>query len=97
MTSGRAEVAALGDEVNEAARIEACASGGRALASKALVERLDPPDAAALGLDRSTSRTRHSPASRRPRRGSPRRPRDCRLRDSADRKLNSGPAGARRI
>jgi class 3 adenylate cyclase len=51
MTSGRAEVTALGDEVNEAARIEACASGGRALASKALVERLDPPDAAALGLD----------------------------------------------
>ena len=27
-----AEVTALGDEVNEAARIEACATGGRALA-----------------------------------------------------------------
>jgi class 3 adenylate cyclase len=51
MTSGRAEVTALGDEVNEAARIEACATGGRALASKALVERLDPGDAAALGLN----------------------------------------------
>jgi len=51
MTSGRAEVTALGDEVNEAARIEACASGGRALASKALVERLDAADAAALGVD----------------------------------------------
>ena len=50
-TSGRSEVTALGDEVNEAARIEACASGGLALASKALMERLDPEDAAALKLD----------------------------------------------
>lgn len=50
-TSGRTEVIALGDEVNETARIEACATGGRALASKALVERLDPADAADLGLD----------------------------------------------
>jgi class 3 adenylate cyclase len=37
--------------VNEAARIEACASGGRALASKHLIERLDPEDAVALDLD----------------------------------------------
>ena len=50
MTSGRAEVTALGDEVNEAARIEACATGGRALASKPLVERLDPPEADALEI-----------------------------------------------
>jgi class 3 adenylate cyclase len=50
-TGGRAEVTALGDEVNEAARIEACATGGRALASKDLVERLDAEDAALLGLD----------------------------------------------
>jgi class 3 adenylate cyclase len=50
-TAGRTEVTALGDEVNEAARIEACATGGRALASKALIERLDPVDAAALGID----------------------------------------------
>ena len=50
-TGGRSEVTALGDEVNEAARIEACAGGGRALASKNLVERLEPADAAALGLD----------------------------------------------
>lgn len=50
-TRGRMEVTALGDQVNEAARIEACAVGGRALASKDLVERLDPADAAALGLD----------------------------------------------
>jgi class 3 adenylate cyclase len=49
-TSGRSEVTALGDEVNEAARIEASATGGRALASKALVERLEPDDAAALDL-----------------------------------------------
>jgi class 3 adenylate cyclase len=50
-TGGRAEVTALGDEVNEAARIEACATGGRALASKDLLERLDAGDAAALELD----------------------------------------------
>ncbi len=50
-TRGRAEVTALGDEVNEAARIEACAAGGRALASKTLIERLNATDAGALGLD----------------------------------------------
>jgi len=50
-TAGRSEVTALGDEVNEAARIEACASGGLALASKDLIERLEPEDAAALDLD----------------------------------------------
>jgi len=50
-TAGRGEVTALGDAVNEAARIEACASGGRALASKELIERLGREDAAALGLD----------------------------------------------
>ena len=50
-TSGRMEVTALGDEVNEGARIEACATGGRILASKALIERLEHEDAAALDLD----------------------------------------------
>lgn len=50
-TSGRTEIIALGDEVNETARIEACATGGHALASKALVERLGPDDSADLGLD----------------------------------------------
>jgi class 3 adenylate cyclase len=50
-TSGRSEVTALGDEVNEGARIEACATGGRTLASKELLERLEPEDARALGLD----------------------------------------------
>lgn len=51
LSSGRSEVTALGDEVNEAARIEACATGGRMLASKPLVERLDRADADALGID----------------------------------------------
>jgi class 3 adenylate cyclase len=50
-TAGRTEVTALGDEVNEAARIEACATGGRALASKTLLERLDADHAVDLGLD----------------------------------------------
>jgi class 3 adenylate cyclase len=44
-------VTALGDQANEAARIEACATGGRILASKDLIERLDVEDAAAVGLD----------------------------------------------
>jgi class 3 adenylate cyclase len=52
-TGGRTEVNALGDEVNEAARIEACATGGRVLASKVLIERLVPGDAQALGIDLS--------------------------------------------
>jgi class 3 adenylate cyclase len=51
MTGGRSEVTALGDEMNEAARIEACASGGKLLASKSLIERLSQTDAQNLGLD----------------------------------------------
>jgi class 3 adenylate cyclase len=51
LTAGRSEVTALGDEVKEAARIEACATGGRTLASKSLVERLSRADADSLGLD----------------------------------------------
>jgi class 3 adenylate cyclase len=50
-TAGRSEVTALGDEVNDAARIEACASGGRTLASKDLIECLTAQDAEALGID----------------------------------------------
>jgi class 3 adenylate cyclase len=50
-TAGRSEITALGDEVNEAARIEACATGGRALASKSLIERLSSADADALEID----------------------------------------------
>jgi class 3 adenylate cyclase len=51
LTTGRSEVTALGDEVNEAARIEACATSGRTLASKVLLERLTSGDADALGVD----------------------------------------------
>ena len=50
-TRARFEVTAMGDQVNEAARIEACATGGRTLASKDLVELLDGVDANALGID----------------------------------------------
>jgi class 3 adenylate cyclase len=50
-TSGRLEVTALGDEVNECARIQEAASGGQLLASKPLLERLDAADAAVLDLD----------------------------------------------
>jgi class 3 adenylate cyclase len=48
---GRSELTALGDEMNETARIEACATGGRALASKSLIERLDQVDADAIALE----------------------------------------------
>jgi len=51
LTSGRTEVTALGDEVNEAARIEACATADRILVSKHLIERLEPSDATRLGID----------------------------------------------
>ena len=44
-TGGRLEVAALGDEFNEALRIQQSARGGVTLASKALLERLDAEDA----------------------------------------------------
>jgi class 3 adenylate cyclase len=54
-TRGRSEVTALGDEVNATARIEACATGGRTLASKDLIERLSRDDATAVGIDRSKS------------------------------------------
>ncbi len=50
-TAARSEVTALGDEVNEAARIEACATGGRILASKPLVERLSSDDGAEIDVD----------------------------------------------
>ena len=50
-TGGRLEVTALGDEMNEAARIESAATGGVALASKLLLERLERSDADDLGLE----------------------------------------------
>ena len=45
-------VTALGDEVNEGARIQESAREGAILASKALVERLSSSDADSLGIDR---------------------------------------------
>jgi class 3 adenylate cyclase len=51
VTGGRIEVTALGDEVNESARIEQSARDGQILGSKNLVERLDADDASALTLD----------------------------------------------
>jgi class 3 adenylate cyclase len=56
LTGGRTEVTALGEEVNETARIESCATGGLALASKALIEQLSAADAEALGLNPETLR-----------------------------------------
>jgi class 3 adenylate cyclase len=51
VTGGRLEVTALGDRVNEAARIQQTAADGEILASKGLIEQLSGDDAAALGLD----------------------------------------------
>jgi class 3 adenylate cyclase len=48
---GRLDVTALGDEVNECARIQESADRDVTLASKQLVEQLDDGDAASLGLD----------------------------------------------
>jgi class 3 adenylate cyclase len=50
-TGGRLEVTALGDEMNEAARIESAATGGDALTSKLLIERLKHNAATDLGLN----------------------------------------------
>jgi class 3 adenylate cyclase len=50
-TGGRLEVTALGDQMNECARIQSVASKGSILASKELIERLDSDDALALDID----------------------------------------------
>jgi class 3 adenylate cyclase len=50
-TRGRSEATALGKEVNEAARIEACATGGQMLVSRELIDQLNPGGAASLGLE----------------------------------------------
>lgn len=59
VTGGRIEVTALGDEVNECARIEQTAKEGQILASKNLIERMDDEDAGALDMrpDQITYRT----------------------------------------
>jgi class 3 adenylate cyclase len=51
VTGGRLEVTALGDAVNECARIQESARDGASLASKPLIEHLSDEDARALGLD----------------------------------------------
>lgn len=51
VTGGRLEVTALGDEVNQAARLQQSARDGEILASKNLVEQLAPDDAQAVGVD----------------------------------------------
>jgi len=51
VTGGRLEVTALGDEVNEAARLQQSAKDGAVLASKALLEQLSNADASSLRLD----------------------------------------------
>ncbi len=51
VTGGRLEVTALGDEVNEGARIQQSARDGALLASKALVERLAVADGKRIGVD----------------------------------------------
>lgn len=48
---GRLDVTALGDAVNECARIQESAAPHQTLASKELIEHLSGDDAAALGLD----------------------------------------------
>src|SRR5829696_544482 len=50
-SQGRLEITALGDEMNEAARLEQSAQGGGVLASKPLIERHDEDDASALSLE----------------------------------------------
>ena len=51
VTGGRLEVTALGDEVNECARIQQSARDGAVLASKPLIERLVDGDARRVGID----------------------------------------------
>lgn len=58
---GRLDVTALGDAVNECARIQECAQPHQTLASKELIERLSPDDAAAVGID--TDEVRYRPLS----------------------------------
>src|SRR3954453_10241683 len=56
VTDGRLEVTALGDEVNECARIQESARDSCVLASKPLVEHLDPGDARSVGVDPDAAR-----------------------------------------
>ena len=51
VTGGRLEVTALGDEVNECARIQEAARDGEILASKPLIEHVSLEDAGDIGID----------------------------------------------
>ncbi|HWL65771.1 MAG TPA: adenylate/guanylate cyclase domain-containing protein [Actinomycetota bacterium] len=51
VTGGRLEVTALGDTVNECARIQETARDGTILGSKQLIENLTPEDAETLNVD----------------------------------------------
>lgn len=51
VTGGRLEVTALGDRVNECARVQESARDGEVLATKSLIEHLTDKDAEALGFD----------------------------------------------
>ncbi|MGH2693695.1 MAG: adenylate/guanylate cyclase domain-containing protein [Actinomycetota bacterium] len=51
VTGGRLEVTALGDQVNECARMQESVRDGSAIASKTLIEHLADDDARALGID----------------------------------------------
>lgn len=50
-SGGRLEVTALGDQMNECARIQSAAKNGTILASKELIERLDSDDATGIDAD----------------------------------------------
>jgi class 3 adenylate cyclase len=54
VTGGRLEVTALGDTVNECARIQESAREGEMLASKQLIENLTDDDAGAVKIDPDT-------------------------------------------
>ncbi|HVM19646.1 MAG TPA: adenylate/guanylate cyclase domain-containing protein [Egibacteraceae bacterium] len=54
LPGGRLDVTALGDEVNEASRIEQAAQAHQTLASKQLIEGLSPAHAAELGISTRT-------------------------------------------
>lgn len=51
VTGGRLEPTALGDEVNQCARIQQSARGGQILVSKSLLEQLTDADAQAVAVD----------------------------------------------
>jgi class 3 adenylate cyclase len=61
---GRLDITALGDAVNECARIQECADSHQTLASKTLIEQLSPDEAAAIGID--PDKIRYRPLSENP-------------------------------